>query len=139
MNYFNCQNPDNRVNVEHNGACTSWFSSTKYEECNKPCFGSKRPICGSDLRPWLSILCTSTWISCQIEYIGLKFNMRKCHNGQREVKQRSFSMNNLDESHRYPWLGRNLIRQNTLFWIFLTSSPVWRHNMIIMYTVRATG
>ena len=108
MNYFNCQNPNNRVNVEHNGACTSWFSSTKYEDCNKPCFGSKRPICGSDLRTWLSIF------SGQIKCVRSKFNIKKCHNGKREVKQRLFSMNYPDRS----WLQRNLIRQNTLFWIF---------------------
>ena len=53
MKYFNCQNPKNQVYLEHLGPCESWFSSTKYEECNKPCFGSNRPVCGSDLRTWL--------------------------------------------------------------------------------------
>ena len=99
MNYFNCQNPGNRVNVAHNGACTSWFSSTKYEECNKPCFGSKRPICGSDLRTWLSFVDTSGSISGQIECVGSKFYMRKRHYGHREVKQRSFLMNYPYQSH----------------------------------------
>jgi len=89
MKYFNCQNPKNQVYLEHLGPCESWFSSTKYEECNKPCFGSNRPVCGSDLSVY-SNQCELDKMNCMDE-VGCKVKRRS--NGRcRRVNKKTRKM-----------------------------------------------